>query len=319
MMTYKTCLTSLLKETPCLVLDGALATELEARGCQIADSLWSASVLINNPESISQLHFDYFQAGANIAITASYQATLPGLVNYGVSEIEARDLIVRSATLAIEARHRYQQYQTDPRPLLVAGSIGPYGAWLADGSEYTGNYQCSTSQFMDFHRPRLEALLDAGVDLLACETLPNAKEIAALATLIRHYPSAQAWFCFTLKDDTHLSDGTPLKEVVTLLQDHPHIVAMGINCIALEKTTRALQYLQTLTDLPLIVYPNSGESYDANSKQWHANGKTCQSLTDYLNPWLASGVKIVGGCCRTTPDDIKALSQALNAITSGSP
>lgn len=313
-MAYFSSLTALLNDVPCVVLDGALATELEVRGCQIADSLWSASVLINKPELITQLHYDYFLAGASIAITASYQATLPGLVKYGLSETEARNLIVRSATLAIEARQRYYQTYDDARPLFVAGSIGPYGAWLGDGSEYTGAYQCSSAQFINFHRPRIEALLNAGVDLLACETLPNAEEIQSLAQLISHYPTAQAWFCFTLRDDRHLSDGTPLSDIVRSLQDHPQIIAIGINCIALQKTTTALQHLQTLTDLPLIVYPNSGELYDAKSKSWHNKGDKCQPLTDYLKPWLAAGAKIIGGCCRTTPEDIKALSQALREM-----
>ncbi|HBT6166621.1 TPA: homocysteine S-methyltransferase, partial [Klebsiella pneumoniae] len=192
--------------------------------------------------------------------------------------------------------------------LLVAGSVGPYGAFLADGSEYRGDYQRSAAEFQAFHRPRVEALLDAGADLLACETLPSFAEIQALAALLQEYPRARAWYSFTLRDAEHLSDGTPLREVMAALADNPQVVAVGINCIALENTPAALAHLHSLTALPLVVYPNSGEHYDAVSKTWHHHGEACASLADYLPQWLAAGAKLIGGCCRTTPKDIAALN-----------
>ncbi|MFU0921220.1 homocysteine S-methyltransferase [Kluyvera sichuanensis] len=300
-------LTSILTDHPFVLLDGAMATELEARGCDLADSLWSAKVLMENPQLIYDVHLDYFRAGAQVAITASYQATPDGFAARGLNEAQARSLIAKSVELAKQARDSYRAENPAAKGLLIAGSVGPYGAYLADGSEYRGDYQRSAQVFQNFHRPRVEALLEAGVDLLACETLPSFDEIRALAQLLEAYPVAQAWFSFTLRDAQHLSDGTPLRDVLALLADYPQILAVGINCIALENTVEALEYLHSLTPLPLVVYPNSGEHYDAVSKTWHHHGEACATLEGYLPQWLAAGAKLIGGCCRTTPKDIAAL------------
>lgn len=163
-------------------------------------------------------------------------------------------------------------------------------------------------EFTAFHRPRIEALLDAGADLLACETLPSFEEIKALAALVAEYPRARAWFSFTLRDSEHLSDGTPLREVVAALKDNSQVLALGINCIALENTTAALKHLHSLTALPLVVYPNSGEHYDAVTKTWHHHGEACETLAGYLPQWLEAGARLIGGCCRTTPKDIAELN-----------
>lgn len=300
-------LTAILAESPFVLLDGAMATELEARGCDLADSLWSAKVLMENPQLIYDVHLDYFRAGAQVAITASYQATPEGFAARGLDETQSRALIARSVELARQARDAYRAENPAAKGLLIAGSIGPYGAYLADGSEYRGDYQRSAQAFQDFHRPRIDALLESGADLLACETLPSFDEIRALAQLLVEYPVAQAWFSFTLRDSQHLSDGTPLRDVLAFLADYPQILAVGINCIALENTVDALSYLHSQTSLPLVVYPNSGEHYDAVTKTWHHHGEACATLEGYLPEWLAAGAKLIGGCCRTTPKDIAAL------------
>ncbi|HEP1898191.1 TPA: homocysteine S-methyltransferase [Kluyvera cryocrescens] len=300
-------LTAILAEIPFVLLDGAMATELEARGCDLADSLWSAKVLMENPQLIYDVHLDYFRAGAQVAITASYQATPEGFAARGLDETQSRALIARSVELARQARDAYRAENPAAKGLLIAGSIGPYGAYLADGSEYRGDYQRSAQAFQDFHRPRIDALLEAGADLLACETLPSFDEIRALAQLLVEYPVAQAWFSFTLRDSQHLSDGTPLRDVLAFLADYPQILAVGINCIALENTVDALSYLHSQTPLPLVVYPNSGEHYDAVTKTWHHHGEACATLEGYLPQWLEAGAKLIGGCCRTTPKDIAAL------------
>ena len=243
-----------------------------------------------------------------MAITASYQATPAGFAARGLDEAQSRALIGKSVELARKAREAYLAENPQAGTLLVAGSVGPYGAFLADGSEYRGDYQRSAAEFQAFHRPRVEALLDAGADLMACETLPSFAEIQALAALLQEYPRARAWYSFTLRDAEHLSDGTPLREVMAALADNPQVVAVGINCIALENTPAALAHLHSLTALPLVVYPNSGEHYDAVSKTWHHHGEACASLADYLPQWLAAGAKLIGGCCRTTPKDIAALN-----------
>ena len=275
--------TALLAAQPYVLLDGAMATELEARGCDLADSLWSAKVLLENPQLIRDVHLDYFRAGAQVAITASYQATPAGFAARGLDDAQSRALIGKSVELARKAREAYLAENPQAGTLLVAGSVGPYGAFLADGSEYRGDYQRSAAEFQDFHRPRVEALLDAGADLLACETLPSFAEIQALTALLQDYPRARAWYSFTLRDAEHLSDGTPLREVMAALADNPQVVAV-------------------------VVYPNSGEHYDAVSKTWHHHGEACATLADYLPQWLAAGAKLIGGCCRTTPKDIAALN-----------
>ncbi|MGX9740265.1 homocysteine S-methyltransferase [Pseudocitrobacter corydidari] len=308
-MSQSNPLTAILDAEPFVLLDGAMATELEGRGCNLADSLWSAKVLMENPTLIRDVHLDYFRAGARVAITASYQATPAGFAARGLDEAQSRALIARSVVLAQEARELYQTENSQAGTLLVAGSVGPYGAYLADGSEYRGDYQRSAEEFQAFHRPRVDALLEAGADLLACETLPSFAEISALAELLTAYPTARAWFSFTLRDAQHLSDGTPLRDVIATLARYPQVIAVGINCIALENTNDALRHLHSLTPLPLVVYPNSGEHYDAVSKTWHHHGEACDTLAHHLPQWQAAGARLIGGCCRTTPADIAALKR----------
>jgi len=296
-----------LTHTDTLILDGALATELEARGCNLADTLWSAKVLMENPELIYQVHYDYFAAGANVAITASYQATPLGFAARGLDSGQASALIRQSVTLAQRARDDYRATTGSQAPLLVAGSVGPYGAYLANGAEYRGDYALPAAEMKDFHRPRVAALLEAGVDLLACETLPSFGEIQALISLLAEFPHSSAWFSFTLRDAQHLSDGTPLSKVAEVINAAPQVVAVGLNCVALESVTPALQTLQALTDKPLLVYPNSGEQYDAVSKSWHSAPSGC-TLHDKFPEWQQAGARLIGGCCRTTPQDIAAIA-----------
>ncbi|NIJ94843.1 homocysteine S-methyltransferase [Xanthomonas campestris] len=293
-----------------VLLDGALATELEQRGCDLNDALWSARVLMEQPELIYQVHRDYFAAGAQCAITASYQATPLGFAARGLDLAQSQALIARSVALAAQARADHLHAQPQDAPLWVAGSVGPYGAYLADGSEYRGDYALPLAQLMDFHRPRIAALSAAGVDVLACETLPSASEIVALRLLLEEFPQLPAWFSFTLRDAAHLSDGTPLAQVVPALDACAQVIAVGINCIALEDVTAALQSLSALTALPLVVYPNSGEHYDASDKRWHAGAAQACTLADQHAQWLAAGARLIGGCCRTTPRDIAALAAA---------
>ena len=296
-----------LTHTDTLILDGALATELEARGCNLADTLWSAKVLMENPELIYQVHYDYFAAGANVAITASYQATPLGFAARGLDSGQASALIRQSVALAQRARDDYRAASGSEAPLLVAGSVGPYGAYLANGAEYRGDYALPAAEMKDFHRPRVAALLEAGVDLLACETLPSFGEIQALISLLAEFPHSSAWFSFTLRDAQHLSDGTPLSKVAEVINAAPQVVAVGLNCVALESVTPALQTLQALTDKPLLVYPNSGEQYDAVSKSWHSAPSGC-TLHDKFPEWQQAGALLIGGCCRTTPQDIAAIA-----------
>lgn len=273
--------TALLAHSPVVILDGALATELEARGCDLCDPLWSAKVLMEAPELIYQVHYDYFAAGAQCAITASYQATPQGFAARGLSEAESLALIARSVELAVRARKVYHAAHFEAGQLLVAGSVGPYGAFLANGAEYRGDYQLAQAEMMVFHRPRIAALVDVDVDVLACETQPSLPEMAALLHVLREFPHITAWFLFTLRDEQHISDGAPLRDVVALLDNHPQVVALGINCIALACATAALAHLSSLTALPLVVYPDSGEHYDAKTKRWSVTGEQTCSLSAF--------------------------------------
>lgn len=317
-MPSNTTLSRMLADGANLTVDGALATELEAHGCDLEDPLWSAKVLLEQPHLVKRVHRDYFRAGAAVAITASYQATTLGFARRGLGEEEALDRVALSVRLADEARREHLVENPDAGPLLVAGSVGPYGAYLADGSEYRGDYLLSPNEFREFHRPRISALVDAGSDFLACETLPSLPEAQALLALIEEF-DVEAWLSFTLRDGGHISDGTPLAQVAELCRDQSRAVAIGVNCVPLELVSPALEALGNATDTPLIAYPNSGETYDAVSKTWGQaaagdspagpHSKTPLSLAEGTPIWRAQGARLVGGCCRTTPRDIAAVAR----------
>lgn len=308
-MPRNTTLSTLLDAGKDLVLDGALATELEAHGCDLEDALWSAKVLLEQPELIKQVHRDYFDAGASVAITASYQATPQGFARRGLSEEESLELVALSVRLADEARQEYVAANPGSGPLLVAGSVGPYGAYLADGSEYRGDYTLSAAEFRDFHRARIAALVEAGADFLACETLPSYAEAEALLALVAEF-DVESWFTFTLRDSAHISDGTPLADVAALLSAEPRVAAVGVNCVPLELVTGALGNFAKSSNKPLVAYPNSGETYDAVTKTWGpaGNGLSAETLAGNAGEWLGRGARLLGGCCRTNPKDIEALS-----------
>ncbi|CAI3791058.1 Homocysteine S-methyltransferase [Pseudarthrobacter sp. MM222] len=301
-----------------LTVDGALATELEALGCDLEDPLWSAKVLLEQPELVKRVHGDYFRAGASVAITASYQATPLGFARRGIGEEDALERVALSVRLADEARREHRAENPETGTLLVAGSVGPYGAYLADGSEYRGDYFLSHNEFLEFHRPRIAALVEAGADFLACETLPSLPEAEALLALLKEF-EVEAWLSFTLRDGGHIADGTPLAQVAKLCGEQPLAVAIGVNCVPLELVAPALEALANATEKPLIAYPNSGESYDAVTKTWGPavagdrpsgpGSKQPAGLAEGAPLWRELGARLIGGCCRTTPQDIAAMAR----------
>ncbi|TID21781.1 homocysteine S-methyltransferase [Venturia nashicola] len=299
---------------PYVVVDGALATELEARGCDLNSALWSAETLIHKPELIYQVHLDYFLAGADVAITSSYQASVAGLQQHGMSDLEARDLIKRSVELAKQAKEEITRREPG-RECWVAGSVGPYGAFLSDGSEYTGKYRLTPEEMKHFHRSRVSALVEAGVDVLAFETIPSVHEAQHLLELVHEFPPTLCWFSFTLRDENHLSDGTPISKVLSLLNESPQVVAVGVNCIPEDLVSKAKKAMSTFTTKPLIAYPNSGEVYDAVSKTWSGQRAQGKELDAQVKEWYALGGKLIGGCCRTTPDSIRTVKKALQEVT----
>ena len=305
-------ITNILIQYDTMILDGALATELEKRDCDLKDPLWSAKILMDNPDLISAVHRDYFAAGADCVITASYQATLAGFMARGLSESEAEELIRQAVLIARRTRDDFWEKKPDhgnrPRP-LVAASVGPYGAFLADGSEYRGDYQLSEDELIEFHRRRMQTLIAAGPDLLACETLPCFAEARALARLLADHPGVYAWISFTAKDGRHTRNGERISECAKWLDDYEQVAAIGINCTEPRFIPELIDEIRQSTGKPILVYPNSGELYDPVQKCWFAAG--AENFAALAIEWHSRGARIIGGCCRTGPEEIRAIRQKL--------
>jgi homocysteine S-methyltransferase len=294
------------------VIDGGLATELARRGMDISDELWSARVLIEAPDAIEQVHTEYYLAGADIALTASYQASYDGYARRGLDTASTTAALRRSVELARSARSRALQARPAPeRDLLVAASVGPYGAVLHDGSEYRGDYGLDVNALVDFHRRRFTVLADAGADLLACETIPSRIEATALTRLLAERPDARAWITFTCRDGRHTSAGDPIAECARELGEAPQVVAIGVNCVAPELVESLIGELLKGTTKPIVVYPNSGETWDAAARNWVG---TAARFTHHVPRWLGAGASWIGGCCRTTPEDIRRVRADVDAF-----
>ncbi len=313
-------LNRLLQTHPLAIVDGALATELERRGCDLNDALWSAKVLMEQPELIRQVHLDYYNAGADIAITASYQATVEGFANRGLGREQALDLMKKSVHIAQSARDEFWSDENNRmnrgRP-LVAGSVGPYGAFLADGSEYRGNYQLTENELMEFHRPRVEALIASGADLLACETIPCLTEARALVKLLGEFPNTYAWFTFSAKDGLHICNGEEIADCAAWLNQFEQVAAVGINCTSPLYIPSLIREIKKNTDKPIIVYPNSGEVYDPATNTWHGE-TSCDAFGQQSKIWYENGARLIGGCCRTTPDHIREVKNWVSLQITGS-
>jgi homocysteine S-methyltransferase len=315
MNTHTHPLQQALAEQGLFVLDGALATELERRGADLKDPLWSAKLLIEQPDLIRQVHLDYFLAGADVATTASYQATFEAFAQRGLGHEQAADLMRRSVQLACEARDAFWSdpaHRAGRRKPLVAASVGPYGAMLADGSEYRGYQGVSREALAAFHRPRLQVLAHAGADLLACETLPCLAEALAITDLLPEFPGVQAWISFSCRDGEHNSQGEPLADCVAALDSVLQVAAVGLNCTAPEFVPSLVERARARTRKPIVVYPNSGEHYDAVGKVWQGDGQAHDFAAQAMR-WHNRGARLIGGCCRTGPDDIRSLRQAAEA------
>jgi homocysteine S-methyltransferase len=281
-----------------LISDGGLATELEARGHDLSDPLWSARLLTTAPQEIVAVHAAYFRAGATIATTASYQASFEGFAAHGIGRREAAGLLRRSVELAKAARD-----EAGASGLHVAASVGPYGAALADGSEYHGRYGLSVAALMRWHRPRLEILADAGADVLALETVPDVDEAAALVNLVRSV-GVPAWLSYTI-DGIATRAGQPLADAFAVAAGVPEIVAVGVNCCAPEDVLPAIG--MATIGKPVIVYPNSGERWEGRA--WTGPRSFSAQLA---GQWAATGASIIGGCCRVGPADIADVRRACN-------
>ncbi len=295
------------------IIDGGLATELEAAGHDLRDRLWSARLLADEPEAIVAAHLAYFRAGAQVAITASYQATFEGFAARGLDRAAAAALLRRGVELAAEARARYraERVPADPGPLLVAASIGPYGAYLADGAEYRGRYGLDRRALRDFHRERLQALWEAGPDLLACETIPDIVEAGALADLVDDV-DAPAWLTLSCADGGHLRDGTPVEEAAALADGTRGFVAVGVNCTAPVYVDELIARIVAVTSKPVVVYPNSGETWEPSAGRWLPAGGPDVDVAS-ARRWAVAGARLIGGCCRVGPARIRELAGAFGS------
>jgi homocysteine S-methyltransferase len=271
-----------------VLLDGGLATQLESQGARLSTALWSAQLLVDDPDAIVAAHTAFFAAGAQVATTASYQAPLP--------------LIGRSVRLAQQARGQCR----DDQHRWVAGSVGPYGAFLADGSEYRGDYELSITQLRAWHRPRIGALVEAGADVLACETIPCLAEAEALLLEVAG-TGVPCWLSLTCASDRTRA-GEPAHAGFAMARDVAEVVAVGVNCVDPDDVPGLLGLAAAASGKPGVVYPNRGETWDAERRAWIGPGR--------FNPndvagWIEAGARLVGGCCRVGPADIAAMRALL--------
>ncbi|MGV9562262.1 homocysteine S-methyltransferase [Streptomyces sp. NPDC003480] len=290
-----------------LVLDGGMSNQLGSAGHDLSDALWSARLLADRPEAITEAHLAYFEAGADVAITSSYQATFEGFARRGLDRDRAAGLLALSVGLAREAATRARA-RGITRPLWVAASVGPYGAMLADGSEYRGRYGLTIAELAAFHRPRLEVLAAAGPDALALETVPDADEAEALLRTVRGL-GVPAWLSYTISGDRTRA-GQPLEEAFALAADADEVIAVGVNCCAPEDVDAAVETAARVTGKPVVVYPNSGERWDAGARAW--DGRSTFTATQVAG-WRAAGARLIGGCCRVGPAAITAIADVFGA------
>uniref|UniRef100_A0A3Q3LM60 Zgc:172121 n=1 Tax=Mastacembelus armatus TaxID=205130 RepID=A0A3Q3LM60_9TELE len=300
-----------------LILDGGLATQLEAQGVHLqGDPLWSARLLHTNPQAIKDVHYRFLLSGADVITTATYQASITGFINHLNMSCEgARELLMSGVHLAKETVERFIVLKmADSRYFLVAGSVGPYGAFLHNGSEYTGAYakEMSIEELKGWHRPHIDCLVAAGVDLIAFETIPSIKEAEALVEVLKEFPNSKAWLSFSCKDGRCISDGSPFTDAVQIANKSTQLVAVGVNCCSPAVVEPLLDSARSLLcpDMSWVVYPNSGEEWDSE-QGWLTSGKTSASIPELSHTWIKQGAAMIGGCCRIGPADIADLKQQL--------
>lgn len=291
-----------------LLLDGGLSNELERQGCDLNQTLWTAKLLESNPEAIILAHLIYLESGAGCIITSSYQATLPGFIANGYNKNSAKGLILKSVQVAEEARKRFLLINPNAAKPLIAASIGPYGAYLADGSEYRGDYIISDQELADFHEPRINLLNNSTADILACETIPNFQEAKVLSEILENVKKP-TWISFSCKDGKHISDGTPIEKCAAFFANHPTVFAIGVNCTSPQFISELIRSIKTKSgNKKIVVYPNSGAVYHPESKTWLglSDLSSCETMA---KEWMSLGADIIGGCCGIGPQQIKAMGK----------
>lgn len=293
-----------------LLLDGGLGTELERRGHTQLGRLWSSALVRTNPAAIREVHREYLEAGASCITTATFQASMSTLKSAGLHQAEAEDFLRDAVALAVRERDRFFHKHPERLRPIVAASIGPYGASLCNGAEYTGDYRLTQRELRAFHADRWRILCESEADVIAFETIPSHEEARAMLSLLASTPSRQAWISFTCRDACHLADGTPLAEVLKAAQGIPNLCAVGVNCVAPRLALRLIEKLSGLTERPLAVYPNASNAWDLASRK--ARDETsAEVFAAAAAKWRKAGASILGGCCRTTPGHIAAMRDAV--------
>ena len=293
-----------------MLLDGGLSNELEKQGCNLNQKLWSAKMLETTPEAIIKVHLSYLNAGAQCIITSSYQASIPGFMSIGYDRASAETYILKSIQLAEAAINRFMTSGVNRSKPFIAASIGPYGAFLADGSEYHGNYGISDEKLRAFHLSRIRILDCSNADFFACETIPSFQEAKVLAEILKETEKS-AWISFSCRDEHHLNDGTNIEECAAFLAKHPNIFAIGVNCTAPKYISGLIKSLKERSGKKkIVVYPNSGEAYNAESKTWVGLADP-NLFAAMAKEWLELGSDILGGCCRIGPEHIKSIGEIL--------
>lgn len=299
------------------ILDGGMATELERRGCDISGPLWSARIITDNPDAIEAVHLSYLEAGADCILTAGYQVSSMGYAELGLPPEAAASAMKKSVDLAVAARERYRSQSS--RPAWIAASLGPYGAALHDGSEYHGNYNASFAGLVEFHAERLAVIEDTDADFVALESVPSLMEAEAIIEALHRHPAIHGWISFTCKDELHISHGEKLAECAGFLDRQKQVIAIGINCTQPGLILPLIGELKHATRKPVVVYPNSGEGWDAEQRCW-TGVSDAAGFGQLARDWAAAGAQIIGGCCRTGPEHIRAIREALaETYTVGAP
>lgn len=292
------------------VLDGGMATELERRGSDISGPLWSAQALDTSPETIEQVHLEYLRAGADCISTASYQVSELGYIASGRPGGDAARALRHSIEIAEAARKRYRM--ESGRPVAIAASLGPFGAVLHNGAEFHGRYEIGFDELVAFHAERLRVVAETNADLIALETIPSLEEERAILGAMADFPSLSAWLSFTCKDAVFVAHGEKFAECANLADGCEQIVAVGMNCTHPRFVAELIAEAKRVGEKPIVVYPNSGEMWDAQARQWRGASDVSE-YGEMASAWYAAGAQAVGGCCRTTPAHIRAVREAWEA------
>jgi homocysteine S-methyltransferase len=289
-----------------LILDGGLSNVLEDQGCDLRHKLWSAKLIKTNPETIIKAHLSYLEAGADCITTSGYQATVKGFMDLGETMEQAKKLLLKSVEMAEEARDQFLGSANISRKIYIAASMGPYGAFLADGSEYRGDYSISETDLKKFHSDRIRVLASSKADFFAFETIPSLVEINILSELLMNSVKP-SWISFSCRDELHLNDGHKISDAIHILANHPTVFAIGVNCTPPKFVSDIIRIIKSIAPgKRIIVYPNSGEVYDAKSKSWQGISDPDLFL-DMAREWMEMGADILGGCCRIGPGHIQKI------------